>query len=87
MKDIKDALLYLDSFDENNMFNLEQNKKLNFVSEVLGSEMNRIFIKHILYYCEDAYFDLIDLTVKLTDMVALKNSVCYKKIKNCALVW
>ena len=26
MEDIKDALLYLDSFDENNMFDLEHNK-------------------------------------------------------------
>ena len=35
MKDIKDVLLYLDSFDENNMFDFEHNNKLYYVSEVL----------------------------------------------------
>ena len=35
MKDIKDVLLYLDSFDENNMFDFEHNYKLYYVSEVL----------------------------------------------------
>ena len=35
MKNIKDVLLYLDSFDENNMFNFEHNNKLYYVSEVL----------------------------------------------------
>ena len=35
MKNIKDVLLYLDSFDENNMFKFEHNNKLYYVSEVL----------------------------------------------------
>ena len=35
MKDIKDVLLYLDSFDENNMFDFDHNSKLYYVSEVL----------------------------------------------------
>ena len=39
MKDIKDALLYLDSFDENNMFDFEHNNKLFYVSEVLRLKM------------------------------------------------
>ena len=39
MKDIKDVLLYLNSFDEINMFDLEHNKKLYYVSEVLKFKM------------------------------------------------
>ena len=39
MKDIKDVLLYLDSFDENNMFDFEHNIKLYHVSEVLRFKM------------------------------------------------
>ena len=35
MKDIKDVLLYLDDFDENNMFDFDHNNKLYYVSEVL----------------------------------------------------
>ena len=35
MKDIKDVLLYLDTFDENNMFDFDHNNKLYYVSEVL----------------------------------------------------
>ena len=43
MKYIKDALLYLDSFDESNMFDFEHNNKLYYVSEVLRFKMyNRI---------------------------------------------
>ena len=33
MKDIKDVLLYLDSFDENNMFDVEHNNKLYLILE------------------------------------------------------
>ena len=32
MKDIKDVFLYLNSFDENNMFDFEHNNKLYYVS-------------------------------------------------------
>ena len=39
MKDIKDVLLYYDSFDEDNIFDLEH-KKICDVSEVLRSEMS-----------------------------------------------
>ena len=39
MKDIKDALLYLDSFDENDMFDFEHNNKFFYVSEVLRFKM------------------------------------------------
>ena len=40
MKDIKDVLLYLDSFDKNNMFDFEHNNKLYYVSEVLRFTMS-----------------------------------------------
>ena len=39
MKDIKDALLYLDSFDENNIFDFDHNFKSKYVSEVLRFKM------------------------------------------------
>ena len=72
MKDIKDVLLYLDSFDENNMFDFEHNNKLYYVSEVLRLKMYDGIKKYDLKYCEDAILDLIDLTVKITDMINLK---------------
>ena len=74
MKNIKDVLLYLDSFDENNMFDLEHNNKLYYVSEVLRFKMYDRIGKYDLNYCEDAIFDLIDLTVKITDMINLKKT-------------
>ena len=71
----KDVLFYLDSFDENNMFALEHKSKLLYdVSEVLRNEMNRRGIKYNLNYCEDAILNLIDLTVKMTDMINLKKT-------------
>ena len=72
MKNIKDVLLYLDSFDENNMFNFEHNNKLYFVSEVLRFKMYDRIGKYDLNYCEDDILDLIDLTVKIADMINLK---------------
>ena len=39
---------------------------------MLKSEMNLRFIKHKLNYCEDGVLDLIDLTVKISDVVVLK---------------
>ena len=46
MNDIKDVLLYLHSFDENNMFDIEQNNNFYYVSEeVLRSVMNRRIMK------------------------------------------
>ena len=35
--------------------------------------------KYDLNYCEDAIFDLIDLTVKITDMVNLKKNKCFTR--------
>ena len=59
MKDIKDVLLYLDSFDENNMFDLEHIEKLLvIVLEVLRSDMDRKAIP--------------DLVVKIGNMSSLK---------------
>ena len=81
MKDIEDVLLYLQSFDENNMFDSEHNNILFFVSEVLGCVRNRRVIKHDLNYCEDAILDLVDLTVKITDMVVLKKPGILQEIK------
>ena len=74
MKDITDVLLYLDSFDENNMFDFEHNNKLYYVTEVLRFKMYARIEKYDLNYCEDAILDLIDLTVKITDMINLKEN-------------
>ena len=81
MKDIKDVLLYLDSFDENNMFDFEHNNKLFYVSEVLRFKMYDRIEKYNLNYCEDAILDLIDLTVKITDMINLKKPGVLQEIK------
>ena len=71
----------LDSFDENNMFDLAHNNKLNFVSEMLGSERNCRTKKYGLNYCEAAILDLVDLTVKITDMINLKKPGTLKECK------
>ena len=81
MKDIKDVLLYLNSFDENNMFDFEHNNKLYYVSEVLKSKMYDRIEKYDLDYCEDDIIDLIDLTVKITDMIILKKPGVLQEIK------
>ena len=81
MKDIKDVLLYLDSFDENNMFDFEHNNKLYYVSEVLRFKMYDRIEKYDLNYCEDTILDLIDLTVKITDMINLKKPNVLQEIK------
>ena len=81
MKDIKDVSLYLDSFDENNMFDFEHNNKLYYVSEVLRFKMYDRIEKYDLNYCEDVILDLIDLTVKITDMINLKKPGVLQEIK------
>ena len=81
MKDIKNVLLYLDSFDENNMFDFEHNNKLYYVSEVLRSKMYDRIEKYDLNYCEDAILDLIDLTVKIIDMSNLKKPGVLQEVK------
>ena len=81
MKDIKDVLLYLDSFDENNMFDFEHNNKLYYVSEVLRFKMYDRIEKDDLNYCEDAIVDLIDLTVKITSMINLKKPNVLQEMK------
>ena len=81
MKDIKDALLYLNSFDENNMFDFEHNNKLYYVSEVLKFKMLHRIEKYDLSYCEDAILDLIDLTIKINDMINLKKPGVLQEIK------
>ena len=82
MKDIKDVLLYLDSFDENNMFDFEHNNKLYYVSEVLRFKRYDRIEKYGLKYCEDTILDLIDLIVKITDMINLKKPNVLQEIKN-----
>ena len=81
MKDIKDVLLYLDSFDQNNMYDFEHNNKLYYVSEVLKFEMYDRIEKYDLNYCEDDILDLIDLTVKITVMIHLKKPNVLQEIK------
>ena len=81
MKDIKDVLLYLDSFDENNFFDFEHNKKLYYVSEVLKFKMYDGIEKYDLNYCEDDILDLIDLTVKISHMINLKKPNVLQEIK------
>ena len=81
MKDIKDALLYLDSFDENNMFDFDHNFEIFHVSEVLKYKMYDRIEKNDLNYCEDAILDLIDLTVKIIDMINLKKPGVLQEIK------
>ena len=81
MKDIKDVLLYLNSFDENNMFDFEHNNKLYYVSEVLRFTMSDRMKKYDLNYCENVILDLIDLTVKIIDMINLKKPSVLQAIK------
>ena len=81
MKDIKDVLQYLDSFDENNMFDFDHNNKLYYVSEVLKFLMYDRIEKYDLDYCEDDILDLIDLTVKITDMIIVKKPNVLQEIK------
>ena len=81
MNDIKAALLYLDSFDEHNMFDFEHKNKFYFLSEVLRSEMHRRTMECNLNKHEDANLVVIHLTIKITVMINIKNLVCYKKNK------
>ena len=74
-------MLYLDSFDENNMFDFEHNNKLVYVSEVLRFKMYHRIEKYVLNYCEDAILDLIDVTVKIFDMIDLKKPCVLHEIK------
>ena len=87
MKDIKDVLLYLDSFDENTMFDFDHSNKLYYVSEVLKFIMYDRIEKYELNYCEDDILDLIDHTVKISHMINQKNLMFYKKSKNCIIVY
>ena len=81
MKDIKDVLLYLNSFDESNMFDLEHNNKLYYVSEVLKFIMYERIEKSDLDYCEDVILDLINLTVKISHMIISKKPGVLQEIK------
>ena len=87
MKDIKDVLLYLNSYDENNMFDLEHNNELYYVSEVLKFKMYDRIERYDLNYCEDVILDLINHTGKISPMFISKNQVFYKKSKNCIMVF
>ena len=74
MKDNKDALLYLDSSDGNNMFDFELNCKIYYVSEVLRFKMYHRIEKYDLNYCEDAIHHLIYLAVKIIQTINLKKT-------------
>ena len=70
------------------MFDFEHNNKLYYVSEVLRFKMYDRIEKYDLNYCEDTILDLIDLTVKITDMINLKKPNVLQEIKkvyNCVL--
>ena len=82
MKVNKDVLLYIQSFDANSLFDLEHNNKFYFLSEVLRSEMSRRIIKYNLNFCEAAILDLIDLNLRITDMINFKKLGISKEIKN-----
>ena len=80
MKDNKDALLYLVSFDENNMFDFEHNNELYYVlSEVLRFKLYNRIEKYDLNNCDDAIVNLIDLTVNIHDMIDLKKTCCIRR--------
>ena len=81
MKDIKNVLLYLDSFDENNMFDFDRNNKLYYVSEVLKFIIYERIEKNDLKYCEDDILDLIDHTVKISHMINSKKPNVLQEIK------
>ena len=82
MRNIKDILLYLDSFDEDNMFDLEHSKKIICdVLEVLRYEMNRRAIKYNLNYCEDAILNLLHLVVEVDDMINFKRPGILQEVK------
>ena len=81
MKDIKDALLYSDSFDENNMFDFEHINKSYYVSEVLRFKMRHRIEKYDLNFCEDAFLDLINLTVKIIHKINLKKPGVLQEIR------
>ena len=74
-------MLYLDSFDENNMFDFDHNNKLYYVSEVLKFIMYDRNEKYDLNYCEDDILDLIDHTVKISQMINLKKPNVLQEIK------
>ena len=63
------------------MFDFEHNNKLYYVSEVLRFKMYDRIEKYDLNYCEDDILDLIDLTVKITDMNNLKKPGVLQEIK------
>ena len=63
------------------MFDFEHNNNLYYVTEVLRFKLYARIEKHDLNYCEDAILDLIDLTVKITDMINLKKTNVLQEIK------
>ena len=81
MKDIKDVLLYSKSFDDNNMFDLEHNNKLYYVSDVLKFKLYDRIEKYDLNYCEDVILDLINLTLKISHMIISKKPGVLQEIK------
>ena len=74
-------MLYLDNFDENNMFDFDHNNKLYYVSEVLKFIMYDRIEKYDLNYCEDDILDLIDHTVKIPHMINSKKPNVLQEIK------
>ena len=63
------------------MVDFEHNFKLFCVSEVFRFKMYHRIKKYDLKYCEDAILDLIDLFVKIFDMISLKKPGVLQEIK------
>ena len=60
-------MLYLDTSNENNMFDFKHNNKVYYESEMLGLKLYSRSEKYDLKFCEDAILDLIGLTVNKID--------------------
>ena len=54
------------------MFDLVHLNNLYFVSQALRSQMNRRIIKCSWNFCEKVFLNLIDFTVRKSDMVSFK---------------
>ena len=74
MKDIKDVLLYLDGFDENNMFDFDHNNKLYYVSEVLKFIMyDRIEKYDSIDYDDDDEWNILSEDSDTGEIIGFRN--------------
>ena len=74
MKDIKDVLLYLDGFDEINMFDFDHNNKLYYVSEVLKFIMyDRIEKYDSIDYDDDDEWNILSEDSDTGEIIGFRN--------------